>query len=84
MAGELIIKNGLQVSGSTSISGSLIATSFTGSFSGSIVSASYAATASIAATASFFLGGFTGPVTINANPPPNTLNFVGGILIDIT
>ena len=84
MAGELIIKNGLIVSGSTSISGSIIATSFTGSFSGSIISASYAATASTAATASFFLGGFTGDVTLFGNPPPNTLNFVGDILIDIT
>lgn len=56
MAGELIVKHGLRVSGSTIMSGSLTATSFTGSFSGSITSASYAATASIASTASFFSG----------------------------
>lgn len=50
MAGELIVKNGLRVSGSTIISGSVTATSFTGSYSGSIsnaTSASYAATASV-------------------------------------
>jgi hypothetical protein len=35
MAGEFIVKNGLIVSGSTLVSGSVIATSFTGSFSGS-------------------------------------------------
>ena len=35
MAGEFKVKNGLIVSGSTLISGSVIATSFTGSFSGS-------------------------------------------------
>jgi hypothetical protein len=28
--------------------------------------------------------GFTGPVTIASNPPPNTLNFIDGILINIT
>jgi hypothetical protein len=51
MAGELIIKNGLIVSGSTSISGSIIATSFTGSFFGSITSASFATFALGAGTA---------------------------------
>jgi hypothetical protein len=84
MAGELIIKNGLIVSGSTNILGSIIATSFTGSFSGSITSASYAATSTTAVTASFFSGGYTGTVTLFGTPPPNNLNFVGGILINIT
>jgi len=62
MAGELIVKNGLRVSGSTSISGSLIATSFTGSFTGSFfgVGASNlistgSITASVNTTPSFFL-----------------------------
>jgi hypothetical protein len=56
MAGELIIKNGLIISGSTNISGSIIATSFTGSFSGTItdaVSASFAVSSSRAVSSSF-------------------------------
>jgi hypothetical protein len=51
MAGELTIKNGLVVSGSTNISGSVTATTFIGAFSGTItdaVSSSYALTASFA------------------------------------
>jgi hypothetical protein len=62
MAGELIIKNGLQVSGSTIISGSVFATSFTGSFSGSFsgIGASNlistgSITASVNVNPSFFL-----------------------------
>jgi hypothetical protein len=62
MAGELIIKNGLQVSGSTIISGSVFATSFTGSFSGSfsgigasILISTGSITASVNVNPSFFL-----------------------------
>ena len=82
MAGELIIKNGLIVSGSTNILGSIIATSFTGSYSGSITNAT---SASFASTASYWKPtGLTTTVTILGNPPPNNLNFVDGILVSVT
>jgi hypothetical protein len=67
--------------------------SFSGSFTGSLfgtssfaTSASFAASSSFALSASYapFPVGFTGPVTIVHNPPPNTLNFIDGILINIT
>ena len=46
MANEFKVKNGLIVSGSTRITGSVVATSFTGSFSGSLTgTASYSTTA---------------------------------------
>ena len=53
MANEFVVKNGLIVSGSARVQGSVTATSFTGSFSGSIsnaVTASYALTASSVTT----------------------------------
>jgi hypothetical protein len=62
MAGEFKVKNGLIVSGSTLISGSLIATSFTGSFSGSFagigasnIISTGSITASVNLTPNFFL-----------------------------
>jgi hypothetical protein len=67
--------------------------SFSGSFTGSLFgTSSFATSASFAASSSFALSasyapspvGFTGPVTILGNPPPNTLNFIDGILTTIT
>jgi hypothetical protein len=62
MAGEFKIKNGLIVSGSTLISGSLTAISFTGSFSGSFagigasnIISTGSITASVNLTPNFFL-----------------------------
>lgn len=62
MAGEFKVKNGLIVSGSTLISGSVIATSFTGSFSGSFagigasnIISTGSITASVNLTPNFFL-----------------------------
>ena len=72
---EFVVKNGLIVSGSVNVSGSVTAQSFTGSFSGSIsnaVSASYALTASFAqnfnplATASYALQALTASYALNA------------------
>jgi hypothetical protein len=56
MAGEFKVKNGLIVSGSTLISGSLIATSFTGSFTGSfsgVGASNLISTGSITASVNF-------------------------------
>jgi len=57
----------------------------TGSFSGSFTGQLFG-TSSFALSASYAPSpvGFTGPVTIVHNPPPNTLNFINGILINIT
>jgi hypothetical protein len=62
MAGEFKVKNGLIVSGSTLISGSIIATSFTGSFSGSFsgvgasnIISTGSITASVNSSPDFFL-----------------------------
>jgi hypothetical protein len=78
MAGELIVKNGLVISGSTLVSGSVTATTFIGAFSGTItdaVSASYALTSSYInpLTQSVFISGSTninGLLTINGNIIP--------------
>jgi hypothetical protein len=84
MAGELIIKNGLVVSGSTNISGSVTATSFTGSFSGSITSASYAATASIAVTASYATNGGVTQLLAGANITLSPTTGLGQVTISST
>ena len=64
MAGELIVKNGLRVSGSI-----VATTGFTGSFSGSITSASFAATASVLLINPFSI--VTGSITASVNTTPN-------------
>jgi hypothetical protein len=69
MAREFVARKGLIVSGSTLISGSIIATSFTGSLSGSV-----AGTASFATTAQNLLGSVTSASFASTASFVNTLN----------
>jgi hypothetical protein len=84
MAREFIARKGLIVSGSTLISGSIIATSFTGSLSGSV-----AGTASFATTALNLLGSVTSAsfsstasITLNTVTGTNSTNLVYGNMAD--
>jgi len=83
------------LSNTGSFSGSFIGShtgSFTGSFTGSLfgtssfaTSASFTASSSFAITASYWNpAGLTTTITIPGMPPPNTLNFIDGILVSTT
>jgi len=86
------------LSNTGSFSGSFIGShtgSFTGSFTGSLfgtsswssnsISSSYALSSSFAVTASYWNpAGLTTTVIIPGMPPPNTLNFINGILVSTT
>jgi hypothetical protein len=74
MAGEFIVKNGLIVSGSTLVSGSVIATSFTGSFSGSF--------AGVGASDRITTGSVTASLNVSGNVL--TLNSASSTLLTVS